>query len=230
MAQGFRQEAVGSSVDDSPAANYTVTLASDTIAGNQVIICVSSHATVATPSGFTLDRSQVNSTGNYVFRKASVAETASWTIDPAGSNAAAWWVAEVTGLDTSPVDQVISEGTTGGDDERSTGTTGTTSQADEWLLTITGLSSDDGAGIITVDATGSWTNSFVFQDDEGATNVGFYVSANVATRTVSSTGTFETTSSFTSAQAAAILVTYTIAAVAAVYPPFPRRQNTLVRM
>ena len=230
MAAVIVQEAVGSSVDDSPAASYTVTLGSDTVAGNQVVICVSSHATIATPSGFTLDRSQVNSTGNYVFRKASVAETASWTVDPGGSNAAAWWVAEISGLDTSPVDQVISEGTTGGDDERSTGTTGTTSQADELAVTMTGLSSDDGEGIITVNATGSWTNSFVFQDDEGATNVGFYVSCNVALRTLTATGTFETTSTFTSAQAAAILVTYTIAAVAAVYPPFPRRQNRSVRM
>ena len=213
------------------ADTYTVTLGSDTTSGNEVIITVSSDATVATPTGFTVDRSQVNNNGHYVFRKSTSGETASWVIDPGGSSATTWNAYEVSGLDLgSGVDQVQSTGGAGDDSTRSTGTTGTTDTADEWLFATIGSSNNDHSDAIGV---ASWTNSFIEQDDIDSTK-GVDTDVGVATafRTVSATATFETTGTYEDDNAGTgIIVTYRIAAVAAaVYPPFPQRQNTLVRM
>ena len=55
MAASFVQEQGGTSGATSPAS-YSVTLPNPTAAGNLVVIVVVSDATVATPSGFGLDK------------------------------------------------------------------------------------------------------------------------------------------------------------------------------
>ena len=56
------QETSGTTGTTTPTT-YSVTLPNPT-AGNSVVIIVSSDATVATPSGFVVDRSQVNGNGH----------------------------------------------------------------------------------------------------------------------------------------------------------------------
>ena len=226
MAVVIVQEAEFGSTAGDEVDPYTATLASDTVAGNMVIIIVSADTTVVTPTGFTLDRSEVNSNAGYIWTKDSVAETSSWDVDINGAFPLRGWVAEVSGL-TSGVDQVQSA-QSGADNDQTTGTTGTTDTADEWLVATIGQSNSFQPPNATM---AGWTNSFVEQVDTpttktSGTNVGF----GVALRTVSSTGTFETTADFLrNVASTGIIATYRIAA-AAVYPPFPRRQNTLVRM
>jgi len=227
MAASIVQETFASS-GSTTADTYTVTLSSDTAADNQLFIVVSSRATVATPSGFTLDKSQVNNNAHYVFRKTSVAETSSWTIDPGGSNQTAWWVAEISGLDTSPFDVAASTGSSSGVTSRSTGTTATTAQADEWLL----ASSGGLAAANPPPTMDSWTNSFTIQGTAASSvTSGDNTRIGVALRDVTATGDYETTVTYSSSlSSTAIIATYKVAAVAAVYPPFPRRQLTTVRM
>ncbi len=194
------------------ADTYEATLGSDTVVGNQVFIVVVSDATVATPSGFTVDRSQVNNNGHYVFRKASVAETASWTVDPGGSSSTVIWVAEVSGLDlASGIDQTTSTGSGSDVTERSTGTTGTTDTADEWLLASIGISDNDQSALpLGID---SWDNSFV-EEATGSTSkvADTNVGLEVALRTVSATATYETTGQLNDVSASTgIIVTYRIA-------------------
>ncbi len=226
MAVAIVQEDTGTS-GTSPQPDYTATLAGDTVAGNQVFLCVISTATVVTPSGFSLDRAQVNALGCYIYRKASSAEAASWLFNPGGSNAAVWWVAEVSGLETSPLDQVISTGATSGNSSRSTGTTGTTVQANEWLLSLAGLvAAADPAN--TVD---SWTESFVQHANSVTTETsGNNISADIALRTVSATATYETTGSWTASISHMLLATYKIEAVATPALVIPRQQLTTVRL
>jgi hypothetical protein len=68
MAAVFVQELGGTSGAAAPAT-YPVTLPNPTTAGNLIVIVVVSDATVATPAGFTLDKSQVNSNGHYHWSK-----------------------------------------------------------------------------------------------------------------------------------------------------------------
>ncbi len=209
MAAAIVQQASGNS-GAGTADTYDVTLPSDTAADNQLVIIVSSDATVATPSGFTLDRSQVNNNGHYHFRKVSVAETASWTIDPGGSSSTSWWVAEISGLEASPVDQVNSAGSGTQQSSRSTESV-TTTVADTLLIgSVGGSSSTAGRPVAIV----SWTNSFVEEDWTVSTkSSGTDVSIGVAVRTVSSTGSYSSTASWTGDCATAgMIVAYKIAA------------------
>lgn len=191
-------------------SSVDATLGAATTAGSgrYVIIIVSSDATVNTPSGFSVDRSQVNNAGHYVFRKSAANSETTWTITPTSAAATCWWVAEISGLDaSSPLDQVQSQGTGSSGTTQSTGTTGTTTQATE--LAIASFSSSV-ANQTTVTGSG-YTNSFVEQADTftnragAATDVGLAV----ATKDLSATGTQECTVTWSVAvDRTGIMVTY----------------------
>lgn len=81
-----------------------MTLPNATAEGNQLVIMASADDTVSTPIGFTLDESVVSGNAHYIFRKATTAGETSWTLTPRASTRLVWWAAELTGLQTSPVD------------------------------------------------------------------------------------------------------------------------------
>ena len=82
MAHVVEQSNSGNTVAATPTT-VDATLGSDTTAGNKVIIVVSSDATVSTPTNFTLDRSQVNFNGHYVFAGAAN-DTAPFALESGG--------------------------------------------------------------------------------------------------------------------------------------------------
>ena len=209
MAVAIVQQASGNTGTGTPSS-IDPTLASNDTSGNDLILIVASDATMSTPSGWTLDKSQVNNAGHYVFRKATTGSDDTWNI-PVNNASTVWWIAEISGLDTSPFDVAASTGSSTQVTSRSTGTTATTAQADEYLIGSVSQSSPT----ITPTAPTGWTNSHVAQGTYQSTTkgTGTNVALTVADRTVTSTGAYETTASGMSSSATTgIIVTYKIAA------------------
>ncbi len=206
MAAVIEQQDSGHTGTATPTS-YSVTLPSGTTSGRTLVIIVASGATVSTPSGFTLDKSQVNNTGHYVFRKATSAAETSWTVNPTSGASGAWWVAEISGLDAAPLDVSASAGVGFDTSSQTTGTTSATTQANE--LAIGSVTSNNAANATAVTLSG-WTNSFVEQADTCSTkptanNIGL----GVATKALSATGAQETTATLSiDAAATGIMVTY----------------------
>jgi len=209
MAAVFVQELGGTSGAAAPAT-YPVTLPNPTVAGNLIVIVVVSDATVATPAGFTLDKSQVNSNGHYHWSKIAAGGEAAWTVTPGVSAAGVWYAAEISGLTATPTDQVASTGSSSGATTRSTGTTGTTAQANELAVASWG-SSIVGAAI----TWGGETNGFAERiTDQVTTTGGSNVGLAVASLTLAATGTVESTATADAAEApksTGIVVTYKVA-------------------
>lgn len=196
-------------------ASTDATLPVGTTAGNTVLLIVSADATVATPSGFVLDRSQVNNNGHYVFRRAAAgAGETSWTITPSSSASVAWAVLELSALTASPLDGVASEGAGFGVSSRGTGTTGVTAQADELAVASIGLSIGGGSS----NSVSSWSDSFAELRDTITTKAsGTNVGVAVAVRTLTATGAYTSTATLAGISAATgIITTYKTAAGQAV--------------
>ncbi len=210
MAATVVQEQGGTSGATAPAS-YTVALPGPTTVGNLVVVVVASDATVADPSGFTLDKSQVNSNGHYHWSKATAGGETSFTVTPNVSAAGVWWVAEISGLDSSPLDQVASSGSSSGATTRSTGTTGTTAQADEFAVASFGSST-----VGTAVTWGGETNGFTERiTDQVTTTGGSNVGLAVASLVLSAAGTVECTATADAGQApksTGMVVTYKVAA------------------
>lgn len=210
MAAAFVQELGGNSGATAPAT-YPVMLSSPTVNGNLVVIVVASDATVATPAGFALDKSQVNSNGHYQFSKVSSGGETGWTVTPNSPAAGCWYAAEISGLAASPLDQAASTGSGTGAATRSTGTTGTTTQAAELAVASWGASTVGAA-----DTWGAQTNGFAERiSDQGTTTGGSNIGLAVAAAVLSATGTVESTATADGGQApksTGMVVTYKVAA------------------
>lgn len=184
----------------------TVRLPEATTAGNTLLLAYTSAATVNTPAGWTLDRSQVNSEGTYLFRKTAVAGETSWTVTNTSSANASWWVAEMTTLLASPLDVVSSNGQAGTTTSWATPSI-TPSSGNRMLIAILGRLSD----VATLAETYSWTNSFA-QVGQALTSYssGSGVAMAVATRNVVGNGStsYTTTASIDTSSPNAILVSY----------------------
>lgn len=226
MPAVIEQQNSGTTAATTPAT-FNATLPVGTTTGRQLVIIVSADATVATPAGFTLDRSQVNNNGHYVFRKATASGETSWTFTPSASASAAWWAGEISGLTSTPLDVTISAGTASAVSSQSTGTTATTTQAN--ALAIASVGTSNGVNAVIVTQSG-WTNSFVEQADvfttkAAPTNVG----VGVATKALSATGTQTSTATLSEPVAATgIMVVYKESGAAAPLPPQFRRSNAAV--
>lgn len=207
-AWSFRQENSGDTGTGTPSS-YSVTLGVATTGGAVLIICVS-DATVATPSGFVLDASQVNNNGHYVFRKASSTGETGWTLTPGASAAGTWYVAEIAGLTGGP-DRTSTAGSgTSSPTPRSTGTTLATTVADELALASWGSSSVVNPAV----SASAQTNGFVERIADRLTTKasGTNVGLSVASKTLTATGTVETTATPSGSAAwTAVLVTYPVA-------------------
>lgn len=208
MAAVFVQELGGTSGAAAPAT-YPVTLPNPTAAGNLVVIVVASDATVATPAGFTLDKSQVNSNGHYHWSKTTAGGETGWTVTPNSSAAGVWYAAEISGL-TPPADQTASTGSGTGATTRSTGTTGVTAQANELAIASWG-SSAVGAAL----TWGGQTNGFAERiTDQVTTTGGSNIGLAVASAVLSATGTVESTATADGGAApksTGMVVTYPVA-------------------
>lgn len=203
-------QAQGGTSGATAPASYSVTLPNPTAVGNRVVIVVVSDATVADPSGFTLDKSQVNSDGHYHWSKIAAGGEAAWTVTPNSSAAGSWHAYEISGLTADTADQAASTGSSSGATTRSTGTTGTTAQANELAIASWGSSV-----VGTAVTWGGQTNGFVENiPDQVTTTGGSNVGLSVAFLTLAATGTVESTATADAGQApksTGIVVTYKIA-------------------
>jgi len=136
-------------------------------AGNTLILIVGASATVATPSGWTLDQAEVDNDGHYVFRKTAAGGETSQAVTLGATRQAAWVLIEVSGLDaTQPDVAPASTGSGTAVASRSTGTSGPTSQGDVLCL-ASWVSIANPPQAIT-----AATNSFAPLADTGATTFG----------------------------------------------------------
>jgi hypothetical protein len=210
------QETGGTSGATAPAS-YAVTLLAPTVSGNLVVIIVVSDASVTTPVGFTLDRSQVNSNGHYHWSKITTGGETGWTVAPTVSAAGVWYVAEISGLTANATDQVVSDGSGSAETTRSTGTTGVTAQADEMAIASFGSSVVGAARTF-----GAQTNSFTERiTDQITTTGGSNIGISVASRVLTATGAVECTATVDgggSVKSTGVLVTYKVAAGASTTP------------
>lgn len=175
-------------------ASLAVTLDAPPTAGNLLVACCNSDATVATPAGFTLAVSAVSSQGLYIFyRVVQNGDSATVTFTPSVSDSVAAGVIEYSGLLTSSVlDQTASNTTNSPTASLATGTTGTTSQASELVIVCVGP--HGGAGHpwnLT-----SWSAGYTSEVEEpnGLENSGANTSAcHIGDQIVSATGTYSAT-------------------------------------
>lgn len=193
------QEVVVADVADTTTGG---TFGSAVTAGNRVILGVGSFenmADVNTPSGFNRDGEAERQTGVggsvLAFSRQVVGgDGTTYNVTQAGSGQIWLYMAEVT--DVGAADKTATA-TSGGSSVTSLaiGPTGTTVDANEYILALLKTGGADGAGSM------AWTNSFT---GEGDFNQG-----GAASRIVSATGTFSTTPSWTTARTAiGLIVTY----------------------
>lgn len=191
LLQGWTSQNNGATAANDVAVTWGV----GRTAGSLLVLCVNSDTTQGTPTGWTLDQSQINDSGLYIFfRISDNSATDSPTFTANFSTAIAY--AEYSGNTASPSDVSTSGGSsTATNAGRSTGTTGTTAQADELAVACWGYS----ATVLQLPGGGNnfWsaqTNGFTEVIDVGTTKVaGTNVGICVAVKDLSSTGTVETT-------------------------------------
>lgn len=192
MAIAQTQKATGVSTGDTS----TATLGSTPTNGNTLIAVHFANATPTTPAGWTQVRQRNFGTSRYLtaYRKnAGGSEPTGLTVTATGASLQDLHLYEYSGLATAPDDQGV-DNASGGATSLSTGTTGTTAQADELLMAAV-------AGIAALNGVNSYTNSFAEQADTARMGSG--------DRIVSATGTFDTTIAWTTSRSVAtMLVTF----------------------
>lgn len=192
LVQGSGAGAWGSATNGTGTGAVAVTWGTGRTSGNLIILCVNSDTTVGVPTGFTSDQSQVNDSGGYIFfRIADNSATDTPSISVSASTCIAW--AEYSGNDPVPSDVSTSAGAgdTASTTAFSTGTTGTTAQADELAVAVWGYSASQGR--LANGGGNYWsaqTNSFVEVIDVGTTKAsGTNVGVCVAVKALAATGT-----------------------------------------
>lgn len=195
-------------------ASLAVTLTSAPTAGNTLIACCNSDATIATPAGFTLAVSAVSGQGLYIFvRDVQAGDSATVTFTPSVSDAVAGGVLEYSGLTATPLDKVASNTTNSAATAIATGTTGITAQADELLIVVVGPHAGNGHPWVL----SSWTAGYTSQIEEPeGLNGASSAACHIGDRIVTATGTYSATGTWTpaSSDAGAAIATFKIAAAA----------------
>lgn len=181
------QSASGNTGASAPAS-FNAAFSGASATGNMLLLAVCSDATVNTPSGWTLDRSEVDQNGLYLYRKTSAGET-SVTVTPTVSAASSWVILEYSGAAGSPLN-VTTSGHTAFAASVSTGTTGTSSGAANGVAVVVAAVSRFDGSTATVN---SYTNSFVEVAESGTTTGSANVTVAVATQTPAGDGTWEST-------------------------------------
>lgn len=140
-----------------------------------VWVCTS-DATVATPAGLTLAKSSIGSTGTYIFYRVNGgSESATTTFVPGASDCFACVAMEFSGMATaSPLDQAPTGTTYSGTTTPAFPTTGTTSQANELVVSI--FSTNQNTTTVTATFTAGYTDQSGTNTTGSATNVKPFVS------------------------------------------------------
>lgn len=180
------------------AASLDVTLDSPPTAGNLLVACCNSDATVSTPAGFTLAVSSISSQGLYIFyRVVQGGDSATVTFTPSVSDSVAAGVLEYSGLVTSsPLDKTASGNAGDGSTTVSTGTTATTSQASDLVIVCAGPHNPAGGATFSLT---SWTGGFTTQVSEGHGVGAVFVGCFIGDLIVAATGTYGSTATYSPA-------------------------------
>lgn len=124
---------------------------------NTIILTVVSNATVATPTGYSLASSGINSTGTYIFYKiAGASESSTITLVPSSSADVAVRAYEFSGLATSAVFDKQVASTSNTTTAQASGSTATLSQANELCVAVYGYPHSAYDSIPS-----AWSSSFI---------------------------------------------------------------------
>ena len=208
-ATGIVQSQTAEHTYSSPARSISVALPSVVTAGSLIVSAIAidkNSGTITIPVGFTLVNNYLSGSisSAFVYKVATGGEqNLNWSY--ANLEEASVWVAEVSGLDTTNVLDVKVENDSGSSSvvSVSTGTTEVTSQAAEFAIAVAAVDSGN-----KVNEGRFWTNGFT--SVAHVTDVSGSPALDVATKTLTTTGTQETTFSSTdsSDQMYAALVTF----------------------
>ena len=158
-------------------------------AGNLLVACANSDATISLPSGWTLVASVINFTGLYQWMKIAVGGETGITITPGATTTAEVWVAEYSGNTATPLDKTASANPGVNASTIVSGTTATLAQADELAVACFGWNDSTG----TAGTMSSLTNSFSeVADLRGTDPTSMDTWLGVATRAVSATTALST--------------------------------------
>jgi len=193
-------------------ASLDVTLPSPATANRLIVVVGNSDATISTPAGFSVGGSAINAQGLYLFYKVAAGGETAITLTPSVTRPVVGAILEYSGvLSVSPADQNVSATNTGSSTTGpvSAGTTGSTSQASELVVAVTGPHSFPDSATPT---SPTWTNSYTNRFTRATTfttnsrNSAIFVSDLV----VSSIGTQTTSTSWTNSAPdwGAIIVTF----------------------
>lgn len=196
ITPAFVQAATANS-GTSQVASQGVTLSGGATAGNLLLVAANSDATVTGPGGFTLAGSEVVTAGLYLWWKIAAGGETTFTVTPSVSDTVAVAALEYSGIATSPVDATAAAASSGSTVGPVTaGATGTTAQAVELVIAVTGPHSFADSLPPT---SPTWTNSYTNRASTAsafATNA-VNVALFVAELVVSTVGTQSTSTSWT---------------------------------
>ena len=182
------------------SASFTVSLPSTTSATSRIVLIIAGNTTITTPSGFTLQASQVNWMGHYLYDCAGGAM--SWTVTPSAAGQGTWYVAEV---DNGAFINALGANNAGTGTTYSTLSLTPTSGERVLFASIGGMSST------VVRTVSGWTGSFVEEADRSVTTNDRPMQG-VATRTVTANGStaYSTTTTYsaTSTGRSALIASY----------------------
>lgn len=181
-------------------ASLDVTLDAPPTAGNLLVACCNSDATVATPAGFSLAVSAISSQGCYVFyRVVQAGDSATVTFAPSVSDSIAAGVIEYSGLVTvSVLDKTASNTTNASASSLATGTTATTAQASELVIVCVGPHGGNNHPWVL----SSWSAGYTSQVEEpnGLANSAVFSSAcHIGDQIVGATGAYAATGTWSPA-------------------------------
>lgn len=183
----------------SEVASQDVSLLSPATAGSLIVVAGNSDATISTPSGFALGEDAVNASGLYLWWKIAAGGEQTVALVPSVTRPVAGAIAEYTGVAAvSPADQTAAATSAGSSTTGpiGAGATGTTTQAVELVIALTGPHSFPDSAAPT---SPTWTNSYT---GRAATATTFATSSRnsavfLAELVVSSTGAQSTDTSWT---------------------------------
>lgn len=186
VSVGIAQKQHKSYFSSANATTHNIVLDSTPIQGNLMILCVvSDDAVTSTPAGWTAVNNASGFCDIFMYWKiagASESSTISVTIN--SSDCCILFAYEYSGLTT--LDKTNAATGQGGSNTINTGTTATTTAANELVIALVGSASN-----ATGRSISSWSNSLV-ADFSGLTSV-TVVLGGVAILVVSATGTYTTT-------------------------------------
>jgi hypothetical protein len=178
-----------------------VTLAAPATAGNLLVMSANCDSTIPAPSGFTLAVSAINAQACYLWYKTATGGETTIAVAPTVARVVVAGIAEYSGIAASPLDATATNtGTVSTSGPVSAGSTGSTAQAAELVVAVTGP--HGGFVSATAPTSPTWTNSYVNRvadNTADSVNPGRNAALFMADLVVAATGTQSTSTSWTNA-------------------------------